>query len=58
MDESGKVLHIASLTSAGNETRLTLSPEKETIAPNGLAYVHVQYTDDQGSVKPLWFAGR
>ncbi|OLA21922.1 MAG: glycosyl hydrolase family 2 [Faecalibacterium sp. CAG:74_58_120] len=53
LDESGKVLHIASLTSAGNETRLTLSPEKETIAPNGLAYVHVQYTDDQGSVKPL-----
>ena len=51
-DAAGKETARTSLYSAGKETRLTLLPESETIREDQLLYVHLRYTDDQGTVKP------
>lgn len=52
-DEAGAELYRTSLHSAGDETLLTLTPETETVAPDGLCYVRLKYTDEEGEVKPL-----
>ncbi len=52
-DGEGNELARCSLVSAGKETRLTLVPEEMRIGEDGLAYVHLRYTDDAGTLKPL-----
>lgn len=53
-DEQGKVLAEKELKTAGNKTRLTVKPELDTVCRNGdLCYVRLQYTDENGTVKPL-----
>ncbi|MCC8181956.1 MAG: DUF4982 domain-containing protein [Clostridiales bacterium] len=52
-DENGAELYRTSLHSAGDETLLTLSPETETVSSDGLCYVRLKYTDEEGEVKPL-----
>ena len=53
-DEKGKELGRKTLKSGGKETKLTLLPEEaQVFAENGLCYVRLQYTDKEGTVKPL-----
>ena len=51
--EDGRELARTSLRTAGDETLLAAIPEKETIAPDELAYVRLRYTDTAGERKPL-----
>ena len=53
LDKKGNVIATTSLKSAGEQTLLTLSPEQEVVKKNELCYVRLQYTDDNGTVKPL-----
>ncbi|MHC1721771.1 MAG: glycoside hydrolase family 2 TIM barrel-domain containing protein [Aminipila sp.] len=41
------------LLTAGEEARLSLVPERESVYPEGLCYVHIRYTDKAGVLKPL-----
>lgn len=52
-DESGNETARTSLRTAGEETKLTLIPEQETVKPGDLLYVRLRYTDGNGTVKPL-----
>ena len=38
---------------AGDETRLTLEPEQNSVGTDDLLYIRMKYTDDKGTVKPL-----
>lgn len=42
-----------SLTTAKDDTRLTLTPEAQTIKKGDLLYIRLRYTDETGLVKPL-----
>ncbi len=52
-DKDGKITGSSERTSAGEETVLTLKPEAETIQPGQLLYVRLEYTDREGTIKPL-----
>ena len=52
-DQNGKETARTSLKTAGEETRLTLLPETETIGEEELLYVRLRYTDPEGTLKPL-----
>ena len=52
-DANGKETARTSLRTAGEETKLTLIPEQETVRPGDLLYVRLRYTDKSGTVKPL-----
>ncbi len=52
-DEDGREIGRNSLQTAGPETRLTLEPEQDTVAPGHLCYVRLRWTDEQGITKPL-----
>jgi len=52
-DKSGKEICRTDLTTAGEETVLTVKPETEIVKKGGLWYVRLQYTDGNGTVKPL-----
>ena len=52
-DKQGRQVAKTALRTAGEETRLTLLPERETVGTDELCYVRLCYTDAQGTVKPL-----
>ena len=52
-DRDEKEIARRSLVSAGDETRLSAVSEDPTISADGLAYVHLRYTDGNGTLKPL-----
>lgn len=52
-DSNDEEVGRAYLSSAKDETKFTLLPEKETIRMNELCYVRMKYTDDEGNLKPL-----
>ncbi|BAM48408.1 glycoside hydrolase family 2 TIM barrel-domain containing protein [Amphibacillus xylanus] len=52
-DEEGNEVARTSLKSAGDETKLTITPENEQISVNDLSYIRLKYTDDDGEKKPL-----
>lgn len=52
-DDEGKELCRTSLQSAQGDTQLTLLPERNEVGPEDLCYVRLQYTDQDGMVKPL-----
>lgn len=52
-DRNGTEIARRSLRTAGGETRLSLVCEDKEINRDGLAYVHLRYTDSEGVVKPL-----
>lgn len=54
LDEQGKVVSSHSLTTAGNETVLTGTPEKKVLRANGqdLCYLPIEFTDRAGNLKP------
>ncbi|MBQ9187825.1 MAG: DUF4982 domain-containing protein [Clostridia bacterium] len=52
-DSSGKELYRTALQTAGEETILTLTPEKARIRADELLFVRLQFTDHSGILKPL-----
>lgn len=52
-DKAGSEISRTSLKTAGDETKLTLAPELDSINADGLCYVRLMYTDGEGNVKPL-----
>lgn len=52
-DEAGKELCRTSLVTAGEETVLTAKPECDRLGKGDLWYVRLQYTDKNGTLKPL-----
>ena len=52
-EEGGRELGRYSLHSAGEDTKLTLVPETETVKADGLDFIRLQYTDAQGIWKPM-----
>lgn len=52
-DEAGRQVAATAMETAGEETRLTLVPELETVTVEDLCYVRIRYTDDKGEIKPL-----
>lgn len=51
-DETGAKLHEASLRSAAPDTVLQVRPERNSVKPEGLCYVHLRYADAEGVWKP------
>ena len=52
-DRNGKEIGRYSLSTAKEETVLTLLPEENTVKPNGLAFIRLSYTDRDGIWKPM-----
>ena len=52
-DAAGQETGTCTLTSASGETELRLIPETESVRPDGLCYVRLRYTDENGIWKPL-----
>lgn len=53
-DENGKLLAERTLTSASETTQLRAEPESPSVsAENGLCYIRLRYTDENGVGKPL-----
>ncbi len=54
LDEQGHVVSSHSLTTAGDETVLTVTPEKNVLRANNqdLCYLPIEFTDRKGHLKP------
>ena len=52
LDSHGRELSRHSLTTGGSQVRLTLRPEQTVIKPNGLAFVPIEFTDENGELLP------
>lgn len=57
LDGCGRVVSSHSLATGGDETVLTLKPEKSAVSPGEVFYVPVEFTDRQGALKP-WLEER
>ncbi len=53
LDENGKELSRNSLRTAGEETKLTVLPEKDHAKMDEVCFVRLKFTDEAGNVKPL-----
>ena len=52
-DHHGMELGRFALQTAAPETELRAVPEEADVKPGGLAYIRLQYTDEDGTLKPL-----
>lgn len=52
-DKDGKELSRNSLTTAGNKTVLSVSPEKLSVKAGEVCFVPIAFTDERGEFKPL-----
>ena len=54
MDDKGNVISSHSLTTAGEETVLSVKPEKKVLCANDqdLCYLPIEFTDKAGNLKP------
>ena len=52
-DAAGRELGRKALHTADAATELRAVPEETTVQPGGLAFIRLQYTDENGTVKPL-----
>lgn len=52
-DQYGEELGRFALQTAAPETKLRAVPEETAVNPGGLAYIRLQYTDENGTLKPL-----
>lgn len=52
-DSEGKELGRYTLSTAGEDTKLQITPEEKTVKPHGLAFIPFQYTDGAGVWKPM-----
>ena len=53
LDAQGRLLAASELITGGEETKLSLRPETKTVEPGGLVYVPVEFTDQDGAIKPF-----
>ncbi len=53
LDENGKELARNTLKTAGDETVISVNPEKTLVKKGELCFINLAYTDRQGEVKPL-----
>lgn len=53
LDKKGNELSRNTLTTASNETVLSVTPEKSVVNKGELCFIHLDYTDENGVVKPL-----
>lgn len=53
LDKDGKELSRHSLKTAGEETLLSVLPEKREVNEGEVCFVRLKYTDENGAVKPL-----
>lgn len=52
-DRTGRKISEQTLYTAGESTRLCVTPEQDTVRPEGIAFIRIQYTDDAGIWKPM-----
>ena len=52
-DGSGKEIGRCTLHTAAPETQLRAVPEEKSVAPGRLCHIRLQYTDENGELKPL-----
>lgn len=50
-DREGREVSRSGLESAGNDTRISIIPEKQTVKPNEIVYIDVQLTGSNGIVE-------
>ncbi len=53
LDRNGNELSRSSLKTAGDETLLSVVPEKSEVKPGAVCFIRLKYTDAAGTVKPL-----
>lgn len=53
LDKNGNELARSSLKTAGDETKLSVVPEKPEVEKGEVCFVRLKYTDEGGTVKPL-----
>ena len=53
LDKDGNELSRNTLKTAGDETILSVTPEKSVVRKGELCFIHLDYTDENGVVKPL-----
>lgn len=53
LDKKGNELARNSLKTAGDETALTVRPEKSVVAEGEVCFIRLRFTDGAGTVKPL-----
>lgn len=53
LDKKGKEISRSSLKTAGEETVLSVVPEKSTVKAGEVCFVRLRYTDESGVLKPL-----
>ena len=53
LDDKGNVLAFSELKTGGEETLLSVRPEKAIVRPGEVFYVPVEFTDEQGVLKPF-----
>ena len=52
LDEQGTVLSVSELKTGGMETILSVKPEKMLVRPGEVFYVPIEFTDQNGVLKP------
>lgn len=52
LDGAGRVLSATELKTGGDETVLTIKPEKTVVSPGEVFYVPVEFADNHGELKP------
>lgn len=52
-DKTGKEIARTSMKTAGHETKLTIIPENNIVEKDGLCYIRLMYTDNNGMLKPI-----
>ena len=53
LDKDGNELSRTTLKTAGNETILSVLPEKKTVKKGEICFINLAYTDENGNFKPL-----
>lgn len=52
LSEDGKILSAGELKTGGDETILSVKPEKTTAKPGEIIYIPIEFTDNNGMLKP------
>lgn len=53
LDKEGHELARTTLKTAGDHTVLSVTPEKSVVKKGELCFIHLDYTDENGTIKPL-----
>ncbi len=53
LDKDGKIISASELQTGGTETILSVRPEKSSVKPGEIVYVPIEFTDQNGILKPF-----